>query len=263
MSYPGFAVVDSQLNPVTTIGVQFGDLLAWVDDSHLAVYSIDAPPLSMRVWDINTGAFTRSSFEFPRYWVPFGISMVHWGAVFSPDLQLAAYTHGDPVAEGVTLWDIAEAKPIWSIDRWSAESIAPAWDPAGQRLAVPAVDNPHTLELFIVDRSGHSRQWANARIEPSIDGALFGVSWSPSGRYIAFAMGGRHPLLILDTEARELIQYCVAVDVFAGDLRWSPSSSHLIVPQGYGSGFQVIDPSDGSSFPLFNEPSLVPVAWLP
>jgi hypothetical protein len=263
LSYPGLAVLDTRLQAVTTVGLQFAESYAWLDESRLATYSVEDPPVRMRIWDIATGAFTRASFEFPRYWVPFDDWVYgRWGAVFSRDLEQAVYAYGDPVIEGVALWSIREAKSLWSIERWSVATITPSWDPSSERVAVAAVDSPHVLELFIVHKSGRSQQWVKANVEPDIDGAVFGVSWSPDGRYVALAAIGGAPLFILDTEARSLLEYCVRVDTSLSDLVWSPHGTHLIVPNGY-EGALVLDMADGSALPLFDDAELVPVAWLP
>jgi dipeptidyl aminopeptidase/acylaminoacyl peptidase len=194
---------------------------------------------------------------------------IAWGAAPDPTLTRAAYLRRrvDPVADwyNLVLWDLETGKELWVLNKGTTQFTEPVWSPDGGQLAVVALnegeDNYDRFELFIVSRDGQAQKWVD--IKGYYPDALSGrLKWSPNGRYIAFTLkwGGR-PLLILDTQQKEVLDFCISGGASHSDVIWSPDSTQLILPR-QSEPFIVIDLERRVAAQIVPDANFRPVGWL-
>ena len=131
---------------------------------------------------------------------------------FSPDGSRIAFAwNGDPKggAKGFDLYVKAMgSETLLRLTQHPSESISPAWSPDGTQIAFHRMAGADTGIYVVPALGGPERKLRSTRI-PWTDFTL--VSWSPDGKWIAFADGapeGEHPriyLLSMETlEARQI-----------------------------------------------------------
>lgn len=194
---------------------------------------------------------------------------IAWGAVPDPTLTRAAYLRRrvDPVADwyNLVLWDLQADKELWVLNKGSTKFTEPAWSPDGTRLAVVALNEDEydfdRFELYIVSRDGQAQQWVD--VEGYYPNVNYGkLKWSPNGRYIAFTQkSGKFPVLIVDTEQKQVLDFCIAGGATHSEVIWSPDSTQLILPR-QSEPFVVIDLQRRAAAQIVQDANFRPVGWL-
>ena len=180
------------------------------------------------------------------YWPNFGL------AIYNPALIQVAFlqdqTQGS-INSSVVLWDLLKRQEVWRITHPDAWRTSPAWSPDGSFLAVagqPRQDETvlsgFHYEIFLVQPNGVAHQATD--LEAHLGHALiWGLEWSPDGRWIAFWLEDKLPqrlddpplgtnkhLAVLDTSAMITTDYCIPGTSDANSpLIWSPTSTQIAV----------------------------------
>jgi len=192
---------------------------------------------------------------------------ITWGAVPDPTLTRVVYLrrHENPVGYSLVLWDMQTEQALWQLDKDTTKFIEPVWSSDGKQLAVVAMndeaDNYDRFNLYIVHRDGQAQQWVNIKgYYPNVNYGR--LKWSPDGRYIAFTLkGDGYPLLILDTNQKEVLDYCVSGGASHSNVIWSPDSTQLILPK-QSEPFIVIDIGHNTAAQIVQDTNYRPVGWL-
>lgn len=142
---------------------------------------------------------------------------------------------------------------------------APRWSPLGDRFLLQNLIDENEHELYSVDLEGNLTQLTDI----SSSGENYGIAeyyWSTSGRYIALWLydkkTSRFNLAVLDTNTKEIINYCLEVTEPA-PIVWSPDDSQLLVKDVYNEDHQrifLVDLADSIAAPLIED--MEPVGWL-
>ena len=137
----------------------------------------------------------------------------------------------------------------------SLSASVPVWSPNGENFAIANVTTwekdawgnnyqPMIFDLYIVSRDGVVTQMTDFS-EYFSQTDILAYSWSPNGRYIAFAMTGWRgdavlpTWALLDTETHEVTNYCLQPYFYSDTARppiWSPNGDKFVV--------EVDDPED-------------------
>lgn len=182
------------------------------------------------------------------------------------------------------LWDLEHDREITRlparIPMWNYLPI-PRWSPDGSRFVVEAwIPEEKRLELFQVSRDGESERLTN--LYPYGQATLAQYSWSPDGRHLAALLDtglGLNPeleLVVLDTETKEITNYCLKITYFHQAPKiedswsddpplpiWSPNGTQLLVRNRTGRfNWQVIlvDLTRGSAAVIAE--NMEPMGWL-
>lgn len=182
------------------------------------------------------------------------------------------------------LWDLENDREITRlparIPMWNYIPI-PRWSPDGSRFVVEAwIPEEKRLELFQVSRDGESERLTN--LYPYGQATLAQYSWSPDGRHLAALLDtglGLNPeleLVVLDTETKEITNYCLKITYFHQAPKiedswsdnpplpiWSPDGTQLLVRNRTGMfNWQVIlvDLTRGSAAVIAE--NMEPMGWL-
>lgn len=169
------------------------------------------------------------------------------GRVYDPMLTRAAYVQAiDEKQEiALALWDLQKKQVLGRLLPYYSLSM-PRWSPDGSRLVTSAlVEDPDGRELFLMGRDGRVEQLTNLLPYAGATGSLY--SWSPDGRYIANWIAkkglpkGKNgaELIIIDTDTRQVTDYCVWVSVGGDGYNsypvpiWSPDGKQLVLYDWY------------------------------
>jgi hypothetical protein len=227
-----------------------------------------APPIS-DIINVVTGQREMVAPELTDPWTPGGPlvpMLVVWKTTYDPTLSLVGYMRGYEPDQSFVLWDLKNNRELWVLNKWSTRTVRPAWVPDGERLAVVVLnqkeDDWDRFELYLVDRNGRSEKWIDIR--GYFENMAININWSPNGRYLAIAPNERGPLLILDTLARELLDYCIPAEVGYNPVIWSPDSTQLLLPRLNTSGYPsiILDIRNREAAYITNDPKIIPIGWL-
>ncbi len=254
----------------------WGHMLSWLDNERLVIVPISRPEGTVFILNVFTGQEQELLPPFPDVYniYPPGL----WGskAVYDPSLTRVAYLR-DSMTEGlgVVLWDLQAKQELWHLNHSEIIRNQPKWSPNGKQLAIaaPITDEWYHYELFAVSRDGQAMPLTNLTAAYPV--AVIGnFSWSPDGRYIAFWLDNRQTteqvyqgeyLLVLDTTARQVTDYCIPGNVMGGAAPpiWSPNSQQLIVENFYEANVsRVVLVDIVQNFAAQIAEDLEPVGWM-
>jgi WD40 repeat protein len=240
----------------------------WIDDARLAITYGDAPDIRTHVVNPFTGDSQTLAPDLPSFWVPdepIVVRLFTWLVVYDPSLTLVAYMRGENTGQSLVLWDLEQSRELWHLENWTARTVRPDWSPDGSTLAVAATSPDESeglgFELYLVNREGG----AEKRIDLNdyyLTSDVAEISWSPDGRHIAIIPFSEGPLLILDTLAGQVYDYCIeASGQYDTHTLWSPDGTQAIVPWwDHPSVF--VDLVDKVAARITIDDNLRPVAWL-
>lgn len=195
------------------------------------------------IFSPSNGEYVRRSYFLPDIYLHPGNHYFY--IEYSPDFRYVIYpTDNQQDGSNSILFDLQDKKVLW---RGSGEWGFPSYAPPIWRLdskAVTVIDrdkNANVLNFYNISLDGSYipiTQFQNIFDSTTV---LSYMSWSPDGRYLAFAvsspkiMGSRTDelsILILDSHNGELINPCIALPYYSTDgIKWSPDSNNIaIVP---------------------------------
>jgi WD40 repeat protein len=196
-----------------------------------------------------------------------------WKFVPDPTLTRMAYVRAGQHLPELVLMDLENNKTLWTLRFSPGERHMPTWSPDGSHLAVISDDyqdasETYRWEVYTVNRDGQSHQWLDIYVKSGLLGDVtWGdrAAWSPNGRYIAFYGESLH---ILDTELRQIVDYCIPYVAQTGNLTnfrtpimWSPDSRQVIFqPSNYQA--VVINIENNRAIQLVDDIALEPLGWI-
>jgi hypothetical protein len=243
-------------------------LLGWLDNDRLMI-SYDEPvegkmPVSFLVLNPSTGERQVLRPDFPDSLDISSTLFPYWGGwygvMYNPALTRATYPRfvsgsGEEYTYGI--WDLTSNRPVASLESVFANfTLAhdkfpiPIWSPDGSGFVfqglVPFSDHIEQ-ELYRVSSGGQIEQLTHLYSKAYIWESSY--SWSPDGRYIAMFIGPplgaayeKARLAVLDTQARQVTDYCIPISFGREGARnpvlppapiWSPDSTQLLVQDWY------------------------------
>lgn len=243
----------------------------WLDDERLVLVRHEVPSV-VETLNVLTNERQSITATLPGFWTPTEWLYGKWDVVYDRELTRVAYMREAPAGKGFVpsrfvLWDTQSEQELWAIDRWSPTFIEPVWSPDGTRLAVAVLNEGEDnsirdrFELFILSPGGSATKWIDIS---GYYGDLLHLhmKWSPDGRYLAFAPESERPFLILDTVTRQVLNYCITTNAYAGDILWSPDSTQVIAPN-WGFRSIVLDlQREIAGYIVEEDDDFRPLAWL-
>jgi dipeptidyl aminopeptidase/acylaminoacyl peptidase len=249
---------------------EWGTLSGWLDNERVLFKNrtISPPAVTFTILDPFTLVQTTISPDMPDLFIKDPTSnFIGWNAVIDPTLTRIVYIrqHYDPWERDLVLRDLEAGRELWSLEKYSTEFIQPVWSPDGDQLAIVAMnreeDDWNRFELTISSRDGELNQWVDIQgYYPEVGRGQ--LSWSPNGSYLAFSIwAGGFPVLILDVENRQLLDYCIPGGATYSNVIWSPDSTQMIIPR-QEEPFIVVDLERNLAAKIVQDPDLIPVGWL-
>ncbi len=178
------------------------------------------------------------------------------GKTAGPAPEMIAFEDGKGIAavrpDGSGLLRITDAESPESSSGFgeSYRDFAPAWSPAGDRIAFLS-GRDGNLEIYVADADGANER--NLTDNPGADGR-FGFAWSPDGSRIAFVSDreGSSDLWLVNVDGSGLTNLTTRHDVdpagweipATAELSWSPEGTRIAFA-AHNQGIQVIS-ADGS-----------------
>jgi hypothetical protein len=135
----------------------------------------------------------------------------------------------------------------------------PTWSPDGRRLAFLRAedDKPQVWNLWLLELgTGEMKRLTNHRL-----GQVWGGSWFPDGRRIAYSHEDR--LLVLDLESGQVVSYASPVK---GRLVRTPAVSpdgRWVIFQVFREGAWLLDVADGSMERVLDDATAEEFTWAP
>lgn len=236
----------------------------WINNERILFTQISPNELEQGLLDPLTGIVEQSIFDH----VPNRVQ--NSGVDLSPTFDRSFY-----VAAGgeAVLWDTEKQRQLWrssTIDVRGAlvGTMGTRWSPDGSYIAFGASSvgsNRGSLEsVYLLDRDGQGMIPIADLTTLYTDAQVYYLTWSPNGRYLAFAADGEtisgrfsHDILLYDTLSNRLVSSCPlvgeAIDSTSYEFTWL-SDSQYIAYVGYSAdaqeltGFTVVDLQSGQSF---------------
>jgi len=229
-------------------------------------YWQNAPPIS-DIISVTTRQRETIAPELPDSWIPGGpqiTRLVVWKTAYDPTLSVVGYIRGNEPEQSFVLWDLKNNRGLWELDEWTKRTVPPAWTQDGKKLAVVVLnekeDNWDRFELYLIDHNGDAEKWIDIREYFKDD--FVSITWSPDGRYLAITPFYKtQPLLILDTRAKKLLDYCIP----ANGVSWSPDSKQILLLQkSSNSGYLslILDIKNRKAAYIMKNPKIESVGWL-
>jgi Tol biopolymer transport system component len=173
--------------------------------------------------------------------------------VYNQTLDRVVYLQGGPGGDGAfhyVLRDLDQGENLVSFEVIGGTYSIPRWSPDRNKFAFTnsQIENIQiswpAFELYSVDREGETTQLTNlTKYYPFV--FIDDFSWSPDGKYIAFwfswwsnrdeayDLQGERLLAILDTEKKEVTNYCIQGAYSRSERMppplWSPNGKQIVV----------------------------------
>jgi len=244
------------------------DMPGWFDNQRLWLRkwirnSVEAADI-LGLYNPFTGQVEEIPFPFSDFYEPYLPRDWEFEYAYDPNLSRVLYMSNDGVKDPLILRDLQNGEILarFPMDEMSFGR-SPQWSPDGEQVIVvdsasedeSAADSDNGLpqhELFGIQRNGQIVQLTEFATDYS--NAIIGrYTWSPNGRYLAFWFAsvpspldyvGTNPmplLTILDTQTRQITNYCVPGDTYTGRSNapiWSPDSQQLLVENVYNEQYE-------------------------
>lgn len=240
---------------VITVNLELPSLRQWLADDQVLIQNLETirgeePGVvvdELYVLSLTTGQLVSTTVSLPRPTAR-ATFMDHWRTrpLYDPRLRAAIYAWQDESGTGLLLMDLSEADERW-ISRdwpWIIEYSDSQWRLDGTMavIAGPPLDPAQgdKTELMLVDIEGNATQLTYLQALPEFDRHenyyLRVPHWSPDGRYIATILVtdplGITPLLsgtllIVDTVAQTVTDYCLTSVSYENPPVWSPAGDQL------------------------------------
>lgn len=221
----------------------------WIDNQTLAIRWREEDRSTSAGLDIiwlnpftGNEEFITTPTKFPSdLYIDAGLLTWEFPLVYDAKLHLLAYPgYTESYEEAIILWDVNARQDIARYPAEVFESLqGPVWSPDEKIFAFamaeyydPSSPTIRKQELFSINQDGElSRLTHLTKYYRQVSIGHF--SWSPDGRYIAFAY--RNPLsdnedsiAIFDMETQEVTDYCLP-GVNSPALVWSPNGKQIVV----------------------------------
>lgn len=175
-----------------------------------------------------------------------------WLIEYSPNLEWGIYFGLTPSGElGYVIRNFTNEKTVLQVADTSGEYQKPVWSADRDEIAVVISGRP-----YLINRRGEARSILNE----SQQSQVARLSWSLSGRYIAF--WNFDTLMIYDAQSEKVSDTCFkSKEQFS--LIWSPDDRQISIPKYLGDGSILIDIQENKIYNLTVMPDIIyPQEWM-
>jgi hypothetical protein len=284
------ATMEGEVQKLIPWAADWGYISEWLDNERLVIglpVTTPGQPIPLLLLNPFTEQRRRLRSDFPDIFEAYPpLDWEGWGeTVYNPKLTRVVYA-----GRGYVLWNLESRQALTTFGDYLVHP--PRWSPDGTQFVVAShfgLKDSNGFELFIVGQDGEQiTQLTNLSAYYSA-ADMWGYSWSPDGRRLAFwlntntdaaILGQNDPktqrLAVLDLATQEVTDYCIPLEAYkenddstpffaSGKTLpiWSPNSQQLVIENHYAkdaSSVIVVDVAHLAAVQIAE--NMMPVGWM-